>query len=120
MLGLNAGATGLAIKMVAVQIIGVNVQLWFNARLLGLSFWRYIGHQLVSAGCLLGIAVLAKISIDQGLALQNKIFYNFFLAGVLYTTFVIALAYFQPILFGLKRQDIQFIVKSVTKNFRRV
>ena len=120
MMGLNAGATGLAIKMVSIQFIAVNVQLYFNARLLRLRFWRYVGHQVISVGCLLGIALIAMVCVDRCLALQNKVFYSFFLAGVLYTLVVMTLVYCQPIFFGLKRQDIQFLVKSVTKNFRRV
>jgi len=118
-MGLNAGATGLSVKMVALQIIGVNVQLYFNARLLGLRFWRYVGHQVVSVGCLLGIAAIAMTCVDQGLGFQDKVFYSFFLAGVLYTLMVMMLAYCQPIFFGLKRQDIQFLVKSVTRKFSR-
>lgn len=119
-LGLDTGATGLAIKMVALQFIGVNVQLYYNARLLGLRFWRYVGHQVMSVGCLLGIALIAMVCVDRGLALQNKVFYSFFLAGVLYTLMVMTLVYCQPIFFGLNRQDLQFLVKSVTKNFSRV
>jgi O-antigen/teichoic acid export membrane protein len=57
--GLDAGATGLAVKMVALQFIAVNVQLYFNARLLGLRFWRYVGHQIVSVACLLGVAAIS-------------------------------------------------------------
>ncbi len=113
--GLDAGATGLAIKMVVLQFIGVNVQLWFNARLLKLHFWRYMGHQVMSVGCLLGIALIAMVCVDRGLALQNKVFYSFFLAGVLYTIMVMVLSYYQPIFFGLKRQDIKFVVKSVRR-----
>ena len=118
MMGLNAGAAGLAIKMVALQFIGVNVQLFFNARLLDLRFWRYLGHQIISVGCLLGIAVIAMACVDRGLAVQNKPFHSFFLAGVLYTLMVMVLAYCQPIFFGLKRQDIQFLVKSVTRKIK--
>lgn len=47
-MGLNAGATGLAIKMIVMQIIGVNVQLYFNCQLLKLNFWRYVRHQIFS------------------------------------------------------------------------
>lgn len=118
--GLDAGATGLALKMVALQFIGVNLQLYFNARLLGLRFWRYVGHQVISVGCLLGIALIAMVCVDRCLALQDKVFCSFFLAGGLYTFMVMTLAYFQPIFFGLKRQDIQILLKSVTKNFSRV
>ena len=65
MLGLNAGATGLAIKMVALQFIVVNVQLWFNARLLNLSFWKLIGHQFYSVGFMISLAWLAAVGTDM-------------------------------------------------------
>jgi len=71
-MGLNAGATGLAIKMVAIQIIGVNIQLFFNARLLKIHYWRYITHQVMSVGCLLGPAMMAAVLTDSVLALRDK------------------------------------------------
>ena len=39
--GINAGATGLAIKMVLLQFIAINVQLYFNSKYLKFSFKRY-------------------------------------------------------------------------------
>lgn len=110
-MGLNAGATGLAIKMVAIQFIGVNVQLYFNARLLKLRFWRYVGHQVVSVGCLLGLAMIAMVSVDRGLALHDRVLSCFLLAGILYTLMVMALIYLKPVLFGVTRQDIHSLVQ---------
>ena len=115
MLGLNAGATGLAIKMVALQFIGVNVQLWFNARLLRLHFWRYIGHQIVSVGCLLGIAAISMFVVDKGLGLHDKVILSFLLSGVLYTLMVMVLGYVQPVLFGLQRRDIRNLLNRGLK-----
>lgn len=118
MLGLNAGATGLAIKMVALQFIGVNVQLRFNARLLKLRFWRYLGHQIVSVGCLIGVAAISMFLVDKGLGLQNKVILSFLLSGVLYTLMVGGLGYVQPILFGLQRRDIHSLIQSGIHKFR--
>jgi O-antigen/teichoic acid export membrane protein len=117
MLGLNAGATGLAIKMVALQFIGVNVQLWFNARLLKLRFWRYMGHQIVSVGCLLGIAGIAMFLVDKGLGLQNRVVLSFFLSGILYTLMTGVLGYAQPVLFGLQRRDIHSLIQTCVRKF---
>ena len=117
MLGLNAGATGLAIKMVAIQIVGVNVQLYFNARLLKLRFWRYIGHQIVSVACLLGVAVISMFVIDKGLGLHDKVILSFLLSGVFYTLMVIILGYVQPILFGLQRRDIHSLIQTCVRKF---
>lgn len=117
MLGLNAGATGLAIKMVALQLIGVNVQLWFNARLLKLRFWRYIGHQIVSVAYLLAVAAISMFVIDKGLGLHDKVILSFLLSGVLYTFIVVILGYAQPVLFGLQRQDIHSLIQSGIQKF---
>jgi len=117
MLGLNAGATGLAIKMVAIQVVGVNVQLYFNARLLKLRFWRYIGHQIVSVACLLGVAVISMFVIDKGLGLHDKVILSFLLSGVFYTLMVIILGYVQPILFGLQRRDIHSLIQTCVRKF---
>ena len=119
MLGLNAGATGLAVKMVALQFVAVNVQLWFNARLMKLHFWRYLGHQIISVGCMLGLAVIAMLVVDKGLGLQNKIILSFFLSGILYTLMTGILGYAQPVLFGLQRQDIHSLIQSGIRKFRK-
>ena len=118
MLGLNAGATGLAIRMVALQFIAVNVQLYFNSRLLGLQFWRYLGHQIVSVGFLLGVAVISKFIVDKGIGFHDKIILSFVLAGVLYTLMVMILGYVQPVLFGLQRRDIHSLAKSGINKLR--
>lgn len=107
-MGLNAGATGLAIKMVLIQFIAVNVQLYYNARLLGLRFWRYLAHQGVSVGCLFGVAFIVTQGVDNVLPF-GKVIPRFLLAGVLYTILVMVLFYFQPILFGLKKEDLQLL-----------
>ena len=121
-LGLDGGATGLAIKMVALQFIAVNVQLYFNARFLKLRFWSYLGHQLVNVGCLLGIALISRFLVDTGLGLYDRILSSFFLAGMLYTAMIMLLLYFQPLLFGLKRQDIHSFINSIRirKKYRLV
>ncbi len=117
MMGLDAGATGLAIKMVLLQFVGVNVQLWFNTRLLKLRFWRYIGHQIVSVGCLLGVAAISMFVVDKGLGLYDKVILSFLLSGVFYTLMVIILFYFQPIIFGLQRQDIHSLIQLCIRKF---
>lgn len=112
MLGMNTGATGLVIKMVAGQFIAVNVQLWFNARLLKLHFWRYVGHQIVSVACLLCVAAIAVFLVDKGLGLQNKVILSFLISGIIYTFMIVIIGYAQPILFGLQRHDIQSFIQA--------
>jgi O-antigen/teichoic acid export membrane protein len=107
--GLDLGATGLAIKMVLIQVIFVNIQLYYNSRLLNLNFWKYIGHQIVCVGCLLIISIVVMWFVSNGLNLANQVIISFLLSGMLYTGLVGILVYFQPIVFGITSHDIGFI-----------
>ena len=111
-MGVNAGATGLAIKMVALQFIIVNVQLYFNSRLLGLQFWRYLGHQIISVGILLGCAYATRYCINRFFDLQDKVVLSFLLSGFLYSIIVMGVIYLQPIIFGITRSDIHKIIRQ--------
>ena len=115
MMGLNAGALGLAIKTVVLNVIFVNVQLFFNSRFLGLRFWRYLGHQVLCVGSLLGCACTATFCIEYFVGLHDKILLSFFLSGLFYTLLVIGVAYFQPIVVGLKRSDIHTIIQFIRR-----
>jgi cation transport ATPase len=117
--GLDAGATGLAIKMVSLQLIAVNVQLYFNSMFLKLSFWKYLGHQALCVGCLIAIAIIASFGVDNVLGLHENIIPSFLLAGVLYTVMVIVLVYCVPVVAGLHRQDIQSVVRILLTNLER-
>lgn len=108
-MGLNMGATGLAIKMVILQFIGVNVMLSFNAKFLNLSFWKYAAHQLISIFCLLSVSFLATFIVDTFLNIDRNIITSFALSGILYTAMIFLLVYIFPILFGLKREDFSLI-----------
>jgi O-antigen/teichoic acid export membrane protein len=115
MMGLNAGSTGLAIKMVLIQIISVNVGLYFISKFLKLSFWKYVAHQLVSGGCLLLLAFLSYKALDCFHISAGTIII-FLLNGILYSISVAGLTYFVPSLFGLTRDDtrsiFQFLLRS--------
>lgn len=111
-MGLNAGASGLAIKMVVLQFIAVNVQLYFNARLLNLRFWRYLGHQFVSMGILLILALLTRLLIDHVLILDSVLI-SFLINGIIYSILVAGLLMAFPIIFGLNRNDIRSFKQMV-------
>lgn len=118
--GLNAGATGLALKFVLVNVIIVNVQIFFNTRFMGLRFMRYIVHQIMSVACLLGVAAISILVIDKGLGLHDKVVLSFFLSGVLYTLMVAILGYAKPVLFGLQRRDIHSLIQLCIQKINRV
>ena len=117
-LGLNFGATGLAIKMVLLNVIGVNVQLYFNTKQLNLRFWRYLSHQGLSMICLLILAVLATLGADYLLALRTNILTNFLISGLCYSVMAVGLAYFFPAVFGISRDDINLLQAKLKSHFK--
>jgi O-antigen/teichoic acid export membrane protein len=113
--GLNAGATGLAIKMVVINIIGVNVQLYFNTKLLHLIYWHYLARQISCFVIFIGFAALSSYSVRY--FLQNYRIYAFILSGVIYTGMVLITTYLKPEVLGLIKGDVQLIFQHA---FNRV
>jgi len=108
MYGLNVGATGLAIKIVSLQFAIINVRLFFNARLLKLNFWSYVCHQLGCIGVLTVSAFIVAKAVDQIIEPSNMIV-NFLISGIIYTGFVTILGLIFPVVFGLKKSDVQML-----------
>jgi O-antigen/teichoic acid export membrane protein len=117
MMGLNAGSTGLAVKMVLIQFVGVNVNLYFISKFLKLSFWKYFTHQIVCIGCLL-LLVFFSLKAVGHLHISSNIVVIFLLTGIIYTISVAGLTYFVPALFGLTRKDIHSLFKLLTKGIK--
>lgn len=113
--GINAGATGLAIKMVVINIIGVNVQIYFNSRQLNLNFWQYFRYQIFSIGCLLILALGASFGVDHLLRSHDKALLHFFVSGALYSFMAVGVVYFFPSIFGIRKEDINSFIRMVTR-----
>jgi O-antigen/teichoic acid export membrane protein len=114
-MGLNLGATGLAVKMVTLQFIIVNVQLWFNTRLLGLPFWRYIVHQVTIVAVLLIIAFITMIFVDNGLGLKDMTIFSFLLSGLFYSIVVMIMLFIQPRFLGLNKDDLRGLRNKICR-----
>ena len=112
--GLNGGATGLAVKMLLIQIVGVNVQLYYNCRLLKLDFLRYVRHQVSSVLLLLAFSLLALLGSESLSALAGRPIPGFLFSGLLYSLLIAAVFYLKPVLFGLERKDITSLIQFVT------
>ncbi len=80
---LNLGAEGMAWKMLIVQLVSVNVQLYYNAKYLKESSLGYILHQILCVMILGSIAYLTCVSFFDSLV------YDFLLSGFLYTAIVL-------------------------------
>jgi O-antigen/teichoic acid export membrane protein len=61
--GLDLGATGLAIKLLIVQITSVNIQLWFNTRYLNIGITYYITHQVLVLILFPFVAFIGKFTV---------------------------------------------------------
>ena len=118
-MGLNVGATGLAIKMVVMQIIGVNALLYFNCRLLRLNFLHYVSHQVLTVFIFLVFSACAMLFVDRLLVLQHYILINFLFSGIVYLFMIIGLLYYKPYLFGLDRKDILSTTQLVLQKIRK-
>ncbi len=117
MMGLNAGSTGLAIKMVLFQFLAVNVQLYFNSKFLKFSFSKYLAHQILCVGCLLSLAFLSLKVVDN-FQISSNIVINFLLNGIVYSISAAALTYLVPSLFGLTRKDIKSSIQRLSKKIK--
>jgi O-antigen/teichoic acid export membrane protein len=114
--GLDAGAVGLAAKIVILQFLAVNVQLFFNARLLDLKYLRYIAHQIGCFASLISLAYIASSIVDN-LMIHFSMITRFFISGIFYTGLVMVLGLIFPIVFGLNRHHVsqfkQFIINKL-------
>ena len=109
-LGLNLGSTGLALKMVLVQIIGQNFILWFNTKLLKIPFIKMLGHQFISVFIIGGAAGLSTLIADN---MVGNIIVSFLTAGFIYIVLLMGILYMIPSLFSTNRIEINHNVRVV-------
>jgi len=109
--GLDAGATGLAIKMVVINIIGVNVQLYFNTKIFRFSYWYYLVHQVL---CILVFTSLAALSTyGVRLIFMNQAVSGFLFSGIIYTSSTIALVFLVPGMFGVNKKEVMSVMQEI-------
>lgn len=90
--GLDLGATGLAIKVTLLQCVGVNVQLYWIANRLQLSFRRLFWQQIYTISILLAIGLAALLlarHADQALT-------RLAISGACYSLLVLFLSWGAP------------------------
>jgi O-antigen/teichoic acid export membrane protein len=124
--GLALGATGLAIKMVLIQFLGTNVQLYFNTRFLGASFRRWLVLQFKVIGIVYLIALLAYFASGY---LSDTIFLSFSTFGIvqsglialsrlvvsaiIYILLIVAILAVAPNLLGIDKRDITGLIERL-------
>lgn len=115
--GLNLGAFGLAVKMVAVQFVFVNFLLWRCSRFIPLKLGRNLAHQLLCPLALLSLALLAG-QFSARLQLGGVL--SFLVSGLCYTAAAGLLCWFFPWLSGMTRQEMQRIVQAGAALIKRI
>ncbi|MDD4910445.1 MAG: lipopolysaccharide biosynthesis protein [Candidatus Omnitrophica bacterium] len=114
--GVDAGATGLAVKTLLIQLITVNTYLFFNMKLIKINFWKYLEHQIASIVLFVLAAVLATACIDKILLKGSEaVILRFLSAGFLYSLIVLAVIYYFPLIFGMNKQDVRILISRATK-----
>jgi O-antigen/teichoic acid export membrane protein len=112
--GLAAGSMGLAIKMVLLQAIAVNIQLWFNLKYLGYKFRFFIFHQISVVIIFLLVAMLSNLVVS---IFQIGRLGGFFLAGAVYTALIVFIIYFMPVLVSSSAAEIAVFKKNIFLKF---
>lgn len=106
---LQLGALGLAWKMVIVQIIGVNIQLYFNCRFLKIPITSFLKHQFYS---ILFFTILAFISTTAVFSIDMP-FLNVMLSGTIYILFVIIGGFAFPTIFATTNSEISALFSKM-------
>lgn len=97
------GALGLAWKIVIVQIIAVNIQLYFNCKFLKISITPFLKHQLYSVVFFVALAFISKVSLFS----IDQILLNFIFSGAFYTLLVMIGGFIFPTIFATTRDEIR-------------
>lgn len=105
--GLNLASQGLAWKMVALQILFVNLQAWFVARAFG---WKYEwSYQIIGLGLAVAAGWLAKALVVAGL--DAPILVKMVLAAAIHLALMLGLVYRLPKIVGMDRKTLLALYK---------
>ena len=116
-MGFEKGATGLAIKMVFIQFIAVNVQLFYHSKYLKLPFIKYFAHQIISVCLFILLAFVSKKIVSFIPVFENNILGNVVSSGFMYCIMVLPVLLFFPKIFGLYPDDIKNGIEVIERQF---
>lgn len=113
--GLNLGATGLAIKLVTLQILAVNIQIWYSTRYLGIGMSKFITHQVLVALLFLFFAYIGKSIVGLFLGFGIVALLS---SGVLYLSLVFTIIFIFPSLVIMTRSELLNHIKTPAAFFK--
>lgn len=114
--GLDAGSVGLSMKMLLIQFIGVNIQLWFSVKILKLDFRYFFFHQIGVILLFLFLAWIATLSVEwSGLSQLS----SFILSGMIYSALVFLFVYKVPLLIGSNHKEMNDSLMKVSFTIKK-
>lgn len=127
--GLQLGAVGLAAKMVVVQFVGTNVQLYWSTKWLGVRFRKWVLLQLQVIGATMLFAVLSHLlakNVSDEMVSQLNVFHlaptvfgqvsRLGIAAITYAFLIGGLVWIAPKMVGIGDQEVRQLVLSFRKN----
>lgn len=110
--GIRAGATGLAFKMIILQFISVNVQLWYNTSYLKISYWKFLSHQAIVIAVFMVLSAAVRWITVHFMGDINVIIRLLF-SGAFYSIVSIFFIWRVPELFSVRRQDVVSVIELI-------
>lgn len=115
--GLGMGAMGVAIKTVVLEFVGANVILFYNARMLKLSFARLLLHQIAAVAVLTAAAYAARQAVLHAAGNAQWIA-SLIGGGIVYVAICAVLFHFAPALFGVEKAEAMAALKDIVRRVR--
>ena len=101
------GAVGFAWKMILIQIISVNIQLFFNTRFLSVQVLPFFKHQLYTVAIFSFLAyVSSQVNFDNTL-------FEFLFSGVIYSLSVIVVVILFPSIVASTREEVSTFIGMI-------
>jgi len=115
-MGLNLGSTGLALEMILVQFIGQNILLWYNTKLLEISYIKLLGHQII---LIVIFGVVAGLTTMISNLYINNILVNLITAGAIYLVIALLIVYLLPAMVSSSRNEIKRNMRLIFQKLSR-
>ena len=108
--GLELGSTGVALKALLIQILGQNFYLWYNTKIMKISFIRLLNHQFKSVIIIGGLSGLASLIANS---VSDNMLISLLTAGLIYIIFLIGIIFIMPSLFSTNHSEIKYNIRLV-------
>jgi len=115
--GLNLGSIGLASKMVLIQVIGVNVELWFISKILKFPYFLLLKKQM---SVIIFLCLYAYCSFLIADYLFSNVLLSFLFSGLLYTIYLIIFIYFVPSIISSSKPELIGYYQSLVNKIRSI